>query len=187
MGVKVDQDMQKKRIILIGLVIIAIIIIAIIVAFTGGDDKNKEEQGEQYKEVLDDGETTLISSEKLTEEREYEGLTISNVKFEIGTATTFISADVINNSGKKTDEQHIDVHLLDKKGEEVQSLLVHVRELQPGETTKFSSTILSTERDHEVFNISLSKREVVEGDENNLTPDENSDTNNETNNENQNS
>lgn len=178
MGVKVDQNMQKKRIILIGLAVIAIIIIAIIVAFTGGDDKKKEEPGEQYKEVLDDGQTTLISSEKLTEEREYEGLTISNVKFEIGTATTFVSADVINNSGKRTDEQHIDVHLLDKKGEEVQSLLVHVGALQPGESTKFSSTILSTERDQEVFNISLSKREVVEDGENNSNPDENNDTNN---------
>lgn len=178
MGVKVDQNMQKKRIILIGIAVIAIIIIAIVVAFTGEDDKQKEEPGEQYKEVLDDGETTLISSEKLTESREYEGLTISNVKFEIGTATTFISADVINNSGKKTDEQHIDVHLLDKKGEEVQSLLVHVRELQPGETTKFSSTILSKERDQEVFNISLSKREVVEDGENNSNTDQNNDTNN---------
>lgn len=163
---------NKSRILLIvGVLAIIIIIVAIV-----GKSKKEEEQNDPGNEVRIEGDKKIITSEKLSEIKELNGLEFSNIQFEINNATTEISAEVRNTTSKISEEQKIDFNVFDKQGNKIVTIGGYVVPLEPGESRVISTTRLSEENDAKAYNV-----EVVLQETNNIVNEE---TNIEENNEN---
>lgn len=155
-----DNETKKKAII-IGAV--AVIILIIVIIAVGGKNKNKPVEGNSIAQ-----ETKVVEGEKLAESKNYKGLEISNVKFEIKNSMTKITADVCNATSKKIDDQWLNVNVLDESGKRITSIGGHVKSLEPGEKTIIDSSILSSLDDVKAYDIELTEqREIVKTEENN--------------------
>ena len=150
----------KKKAIIIGAGVVIILIIVLLV--TGGKNKDKPVEGNDMSQ-----ETKVVEGEKLAEVKNYKGLEISNVKFEIKNSMTVITADVLNATSKKIHEQWLNVNVLDESGKRITSIGGHVGALEPGEKTIIDSSVLSSLDDVKAYDIELTEqREIVKTDEN---------------------
>ena len=152
------MKVNVKRVrLLVAIAIVAIIIIALIV-------KGSRDDGGKTAVDSDDNnqETTVIEGRKLAEVKKYEGLEISNVKFEIDGTTTLLTADIRNGTSSNLDGQWININVLDKEGNRLTSIGGYIDAMEAGETIPLSSSILSNGKDTNAYDIEITpEREVV--------------------------
>lgn len=141
----------NKRAILVLIGIIAVILIIVLVV-RGGKEEDPNDTG---ADIRVEGNTKIITGDKLSETKNFNGLEFSNVKFEINDVTTEIAAEVKNTTSKSTDEQYIDFNVYDKKGNKVVTIGGYVVSLAPGETTIVSTTRLTEENDTKAYNVEI--------------------------------
>lgn len=170
------MKVNVKRVrLLVAVAIIAIIIIALIVK------GNKDEEGKTAVDSNNsNGETTVIEGRKLAEVKKYEGLEVSNVKFEIDGTTTLLTADIRNSTSSNIDGQWININVLDKEGNRLTSIGGYIDAMEAGETIPLSSSILSNGKDTNAYDIEITpEREAVQTDTENQNAQNNGeDTNN---------
>ena len=130
---------EKKMI----LILIIITIIAGIIFIKNRKTENKEQQGTQKQEYIqeyEDGTKQSISS-KLNETKKVGDLEISGIQIiEIdGTAT--LTANVKNTSSSTKTEFPLTIKLLNKSGEEIETLGAYVGTIKSGETRGINASI----------------------------------------------
>lgn len=127
---------KEKKMILI-LIIMALIIIAIIWSITRGkNNKDNELQNtneEEFIRVESDG-TIVNTSEKLKEEKNQSGFTITNINFVKKSNETELSARITNNTGENQESFFGNIILLDKNGNELGRIPIMVSETKAGES-----------------------------------------------------
>lgn len=134
---------QEKKMIGI-LILVAVVIIAIIFFATRPKD-NKEvatnSAQEEYTKVEEDG-TIVNTSEKLNQDKEMQGFSITNIKFEEKDGQTVFSARITNKTGSAQESFFGNIVLLDKKGNETGKIPVMISETQVGEAVDVEAIIL---------------------------------------------
>lgn len=159
--------------------LVGIVAIIVIIALVSGGKKD-EESNEPGTETKMEGDTRVITGEKLSEPKDFNGLEFTNVKFKIFDNTTWITAEVKNTSTKITEEQYVDFNVLDKQGNKILVIGGHVAELQPGETTLVSTSRLSEQNDAKAYNVEVVPQQPAEQQLADA-PSENGENNNENN------
>ena len=129
---------KEKKMILI-LVLISIVIIAIVFGVTRGKGSKdttvqNADQGE-FTKVEADG-TIVNTSEKLKEEKDQSGFTITNINFVKKGDETTLSARITNNTGADQGSFFGKIILLDKNGNELM-----VSETKAGEAIDIEASI----------------------------------------------
>lgn len=142
-----------------GVVVIIGIILIVIIAVIVVKSKKPEEEGGDTGEEIEEREPTVITGEKLTQVREYNGLEVSNVQFQLNGKTTLITADVKNNTGSDKEGQYVNVKVIDKKGKELTTIGGYIDPVKAGETVRFSSIILSNNEDDKAYDIEITPQE----------------------------
>ena len=156
---------KKEKQGLLILIVVAILIIGVIWFVTrpkeeanvtnGGTNTGTSSaaQGE-YTKVEEDG-TVVNTSEKLKENKEESGFSITNIKFEEKNNETTLYARVTNNTGKAQEAFLAKIVLLDKKGKEVGRIPVMLSDMQEGEAIDIEASI--TESYANAYNFKLEK------------------------------
>lgn len=137
----------------IGIVLIAIIVIVVIKV------KKPNNEGGTPDETIEEREPTVITGEKLTQTREYNGLEVSNVQFQLNGKTTLITADVKNTTSADKEGQYVNVKVVDKKGKELTTIGGYIDPVKAGESVRFSSIILSNNEDDKAYDIEIMPQE----------------------------
>lgn len=157
------------------IIAVAVVIIAIIIAIVASKGKNGDFGGTGTKITME-GNSKIITGDKLSEKKQFEGLEFSNVSFKVNDKTTEIFADVTNTTSQTSEPQHIDFNVFNKKGEKIQTIGGYVRPLEPGATIQISTLRISEEVDSQAYNI-----EIVPQDTSNSFLPESSEDNTQTN------
>lgn len=139
---------QEKRMLLI-LVIVSVLIITIIWLATRNKENNNVgeigkstenvEQGE-FTKVESDG-TIVNTSEKLKENKENVGFSITNINFVKKGNETILTARITNNTNSNQDSFFGKIILLDKSGKEMGRIPVMISETQKGEAIDIETSI----------------------------------------------
>lgn len=135
---------EKRWIVL--LVAVLVIAIGLIIGLAKSKNVNKEEQkenvtnieqiqNEEYVEVLDDG-TKVNTSNKLKEDKEFNGLKISNISIEEKGNETVLEADITNISSKSQGDYGIYLVIKDDEGNEIKKIAGYINHIEPNEETK---------------------------------------------------
>lgn len=131
---------NEKRMLLI-LVVVAVLIIAIIWSATRNKNREIQEENtnvEEFVQVLEDG-TKFNISDKLSEMKKLDSFEIGNIQLTDKNNISVLLADVKNVSQTDTDWTIIEITLLDKNGNTIQTLEGVIEDLQPGETTQLNA------------------------------------------------
>ncbi len=147
------SKVTRKSIFLFGIVIILILIITIIVLGitknNSNDNENSNNAGgsstvkkESYVEEMEDG-SKINKSSKLNEAKKIDGLTITNIQLTTKDGMTTLLADVINNSGAKTNLKTVNITLVDKDGNELTKLVGVINGLEVGASTELNIAMTS--------------------------------------------
>lgn len=142
---KSKNNKNKKRNLLYLSFIIAIIIIMIIIIIVvnkGKKEKNNDpKQIDEYVSQFSNGTKTNTSS-NLHENKEFEGLQISDINLTQNNNTnTSLTATITNISDTVQGGYSLYIKILDKSEEELIRIPIFVPELYPGDSTPISSTI----------------------------------------------
>lgn len=159
---KVEIAKNKKLLRLVALIAIIIVVIIIIVNVTKGDKNGEKEPSQSGLSQ----ETMTISGDKLAEVKNYKGLQVSNVKFQINDKMTFLTADVYNATSTDVQGQYININVLDKDGNIIKSIGGYIDPVKAGETTPISSSIPSGAGDTEAYNIEITEQRTTISEEN---------------------
>ncbi len=130
--------MKNKRLII--LVAIVVIILIIIVKVASSKDNNNETTKKSYAQLQEDG-TMVNTSQKLAENKTYNGLEFTNIKFTNSSSATYLNADVKNTTQNSTKAQVVDVNILDEQGNVIATFVGQISALEPGESTIINSGI----------------------------------------------
>lgn len=133
---------NEKRMILILLIILAIVIIAVVVGKNKGNKENTEKNQvkEEFVQVQEDGTKVNISS-KLAETKKVGAYKIGNIQLTTKDNQSILLADVENVSSSATEMKMIEITLLDKEGNTLETVPGVVKQLQPGETAQLNAGI----------------------------------------------
>ena len=128
--------------ILILLIILAIVIIAVVVGKNKGNKENTEKNQvkEEFVQVQEDGTKVNISS-KLAETKTVGAYKIGNIQLTTKDNQSILLADVENVSSSATEMKMIEITLLDKEGNTLETVPGVVKQLQPGETAQLNAGI----------------------------------------------
>ncbi len=135
---------EKRWIIL--LIAVLVIAIGLIIGLAKSKNVKKEEQkenitnvehiqNEEYVEVLDDG-TKVNTSNKLKEDKEFNGLKISNISIEEKGNETVLEADITNISSKSQGDYGIYLVIKDDEGKEIKKIAGYINHIEQNEKTK---------------------------------------------------
>lgn len=144
---------SRALILLVAVIIIAIGAVIIVQTRGGNGETNTDGDATAPKD------TKVITGEKLTAKRDFDGLEISNVQFQLNGKTTLITADVKNATGADKEGQYVNVNVLDKKGKVLTSIGGFIDPIKAGDTIRFSSIILSNKEDGKAYDIEITKQE----------------------------
>ena len=128
------------------MVIIVALIIVIIVAINlilpkeeqkkGKNEEQKENtKVEEYAVELEDG-TRVNTSNKLKEDKEFNGLRISNISIEEKENETTVQADVINQTMEGQGDYGIYLIIKDNQGNEIKKIAGYINYVEANEKTK---------------------------------------------------
>lgn len=133
---------NEKRMILILLIILAIVIIVVVVGKNKGNKENTEKNQvkEEFVQVQEDGTKVNISS-KLAETKTVGAYKIGNIQLTTKDNQSILLADVENVSSSATEMKMIEITLLDKEGNTLETVPGVVKQLQPGETAQLNAGI----------------------------------------------
>jgi len=135
---KKRKKFNKKRIALL-LIVLIIIVVAIIIGI--GNLRQKENakiSGEEYVQILNDG-TKLNQSPKIKEEKQIEGLTVSNIQLTEKDNISVILADITNNSNQVKGGFTVNIKLLDDTGKTITTIIGFISEIEPNASTQLST------------------------------------------------
>lgn len=156
---KLNSEKQNKKVKnkggkIISLILIVLFIIMVVAIIGNGrkhknTSKNSNQDSAQnvantvdYVEEIEQG-VKLNESTKLNEAKTVDGLTFSNIQLTTKDGMSTLLADVINNSGSKTELKQIKVTLLDKDYKEIITLSGIVTGLEPGANTELNIAMTS--------------------------------------------
>ena len=134
---------------IIFIIILIVVAVVIIRKITTKNNKNEqvnnltnqiETDTEKYVTVLEDG-TKLNISSKLKENKELEGLEITNTQITYNNGITNLLADVKNTTQAKMNMQQVTIILIDEKGETIYEIPGVIEEIEAGETKQFNTSI----------------------------------------------
>ncbi len=139
---------KEKRMILI-LIVISILIIGVIWFITRGGKKEEvvssnageEQVKEEFVTKLEDG-TKLNTSSTLNNEKQFQGLKITNIQLTNREDKTELIADIVNDTGSDKDAMLIDIVLYDKEGKEITTLGGRISPIKAGQTMQFSTSAM---------------------------------------------
>ena len=132
---------EKKMILALIVVGIIIIGVVLIIKNSGNSSKPSNESDEEFVQVLEDG-TKMNVSNKLKEAKNLDGLTIQNIELTEKEGQSRLLADVTNNSTVDVTEPFfINIILLDKAGNTIDTVTGIVTPVKVGETKKLSAGI----------------------------------------------
>ena len=101
-----------------------------------------EEEDKEFVSRQDDG-SQLNTSNKLKEDRKFDGLEISNITLRENGGITTLLADVKNTTGVATPQKNVKVTLLDKEGAKIIDLSGIIDAMESGETVKLNVSVTS--------------------------------------------
>ena len=136
---------KNKKIWIIVIAIIILIVIGIIVAFIVKRNQESEggetsETGEEFVQVLDDG-SKINTSSKLEETKTLNGLEFTNMKLTTIDNMTVLSATVTNTTDEPIDSTEVNLILLDKDGNEIDTIVSTISSIEAGASTEISAGI----------------------------------------------
>lgn len=139
-----SKYMNRKIIIIIGIVIIGLsIIIGIVYKI---NQKNKEPRKENKEippiTIMEDG-TKVNTKEKLNEAKSINGLLVSNIQLTEKDGVTTLLANVTNKGEKKTEFKRLKIVFLDENGNDISSATAFLSPLEVGETTQLNASTTS--------------------------------------------
>ena len=146
----VRKTMRKseKRMILILILILVIVIVAWIVIRNRNNETTRIGTGQtmqngtsenSYADVLEDGSKVNVSS-KLKQDKEIEGLKITNIEVtEVENVTTLV-ATVKNETSEKKGGYPVNIKVLDDKGNEIITVGGYISEVEAGGEQKLDVT-----------------------------------------------
>lgn len=133
---------EKRWIVLL----VAVVLIAIVLILGLAKSKNvkKEEenntninQQQEYVEVKEDG-TKVNTSNKLKENKEFNGLQISNISIEEKENETVVRADITNTTNVTQGDYGIYLVIKDDKGNEIKKIAGYLNHMEPQEKTSLN-------------------------------------------------
>ena len=133
----------------------AIIFIIIVIALVSG---NKKETVEDDKPA----EANVLQGEQLAEVKEYGGLEISDVKFQIEDIMTEVTANVINNTEKDLESQYVNINILDKNGSVIADVGGFIDGIEAGGTGKMVGSFLTSEATSNAYNVEITDKKPQE-------------------------
>ena len=150
------KGMKKSEKIVI-LVLVIIVIALIIVQIVRNNSSNSDEtvttsdsnsstesddileETEEYVTTLSDG-TKLNTSEKLNEDKEIDGIEITEIQLTESNNQTQLLATLTNTSGETAGKFTATINLLDEDGETLVQLKAYIPELEAGESTQLNTS-----------------------------------------------
>ena len=137
------RDEKRWIILLVAVLSIAIVLIIGLVkskdAKKGSIKENitnvEQVQNEEYVKILEDG-TKVNTSNKLKENKEFNGLKISNISIEEKENETVVEADIINETNKSQGDYGIYLVIKDDEGKEIKKIAGYINYIGPKENTK---------------------------------------------------
>ena len=105
---------------------------------------NKEEKiedtSQKYVQINENG-TKENNSTKLREEKNIDGLTLSNISLTENGEITTLLADVKNNTGNEIERRTVEIQVLDEKENQIASLIGVIDTVKPNQTVKLNASI----------------------------------------------
>ena len=135
----------KKFIIgVIIIVTVAVIISAIFVVINSKKTKNKVavksvDEENKFVNVLSDG-TKENTSERLNEDKTFDGLDITEIKLTENNKLTKLTASITNNTKKIKGDYTAQIIFVDSKNNELAEMGFYIKQLQPGESTSLNAS-----------------------------------------------
>lgn len=134
---------KEKRMILI-LILVSILIVGIVWLVTRPKTNKSNASGSvaqgEFTKVDNEG-TIVNTSEKINEDREELGFSITNVKLEEKNGETIISARITNKTESNQESFFGNIVLFDKQGNEIGRIPTMVSETQKGESIDIEASI----------------------------------------------
>lgn len=134
---------KEKRMILI-LILVSILIVGIVWLVTRPKTNKTNASGSvaqgEFTKVDNEG-TIVNTSEKINEDREELGFSITNVKLEEKNGETIISARITNKTESNQESFFGNIVLFDKQGNEIGRIPTMVSETQKGESIDIEASI----------------------------------------------
>lgn len=153
---------KKKKLIIFALAIALIIVFIVIIVSIKNNKNNKKDtnvSNQNATNVISEDGTTKIESDKLAETRKYNGLEISNIRFEVKDNLNCLMANVKNTTSKNTEEQYLDFHIYDKDGKKLEVLTGYIRELKPNEEQNMTTTLTTNGKEYDSYDVVITKKD----------------------------
>lgn len=137
---------NEKRMILILLVVLVIAVVVFAVNKNKKDDIGTENSVsenntvEEFVQILEDG-TKLNTSTELGKTKQVGSFKFENIQLTEQNGQTVLLANVTNTGSSATESTIVEVSLLDKNGENIVTINGIIKDLQPGETTQFNTSM----------------------------------------------
>ena len=147
---------EKRRIMLLVVIIVIFIIILVTVKNNRNNEENEiENQTKEYVKILEDGTKQNVSKE-LNQNKEIEGIQISNIRLTEQLGQTILLAEVNNLTEAEKETIGIRIILLDKEQKEIGQMLGVIPSLKQGETKQLNIGI--TEDYVNAYNFKIEKQ-----------------------------
>ena len=137
------RDEKRWIILLVAVLLIAIFLIVGLIKsrdvvkeeIKQNENKIEQVRNEEYVEILDDG-TKVNTSNKLRENKQFNGLKISNITIEEKENETILEAEITNTTSKTQGDYPIYLKIKDDKGKEIKKIAGYINNIEPNEKTK---------------------------------------------------
>lgn len=166
---QISENQKKAKVIMTLLLILIIIVIGIVVIVNINKPKeknkglgisnnvgkiNQNETKEEYVSVGENGIKVNIS-DKIKEEKEIDGLIVTDMEItEVDNITTII-ANIKNSTNEEKGDYAINIKLLDKSGNETATVPAYIGKIKPGQTMPISAS--STSNLANAYNCEITK------------------------------
>lgn len=105
------------------------------------DTETQNKDVGEYQEKSENG-TSVNTSTKLKEEKEYKDLKFTNINLSGGNEETSLTANVTNESNKEIEDfTTIDIRFIDAEGNEINTITGLIKPLKPGETAQLDASV----------------------------------------------
>ena len=137
------RDEKRWIILLVAVLLIAIFLIVGLIKsrdvvkeeIKQNENKIEQVRNEEYVEILDDG-TKVNTSNKLRENKQFNGLKINNITIEEKENETILEAEITNTTNKAQGDYAIYLKIKDDKGKEIKKIAGYINHIEPNEKTK---------------------------------------------------
>lgn len=132
----------KKFMIVVAIIVVLLIIGSVIFTVTIPKKRKgmvKSADEDKYVNVLSDG-TKENTSEKLKEDKNFDGLDITEIKLIENNQLTKLTGIITNNTDKIKGDYTAKIIFVDSKNNELSEMGFYIKQLQPGESTVLNAS-----------------------------------------------